>query len=122
MIKVGTKLFVADNTGAREVKCIRILNVGRKNFASVADLIVISVTKSISSKKLKEGNVLYAVIVRSKRNLKRKNGECLKFIENSVVLLDKQREIMGTRIFGPIPREIRESNYSNIVTMAQEVV
>lgn len=122
MINVGSKLFVADNTGAKEVKCIRILKLGGRRFASIADLIVVSVTKSISCKKIKEGNVLYAIIVRTVKNIKRKDGTYLKFSENSVVLLDKEKQILGTRIFGPIPHEIKYSDYSKIVSIAQEVV
>jgi large subunit ribosomal protein L14 len=121
MIQMGTKLNVADNTGAKTVQCIKVLGGSKKMSASIGDKIVISVKKSSSSNKIKEGEVFHAVVVRTKKEIKRMDATVIKFFENSVVLLDKQGELIGTRVFGIIPRELKKKNYLKIVSLALEV-
>ena len=121
MIQMGSILTVADNSGAKKVKCIKVIGGSRKMLARVSDRITISIKEFASSDKLKKGQVFQAVIVRTKKEIKRKDGCVLKFSDNSVVILDKQGELLGTRIFGVIPREIKDANYQKIISLAQEV-
>jgi len=120
MIQMGTKLLVADNTGATQVKCIKVLGGSKKMLASIGDNIVVSVQSSKPTSKIKAGEVQRALIVRTRKELRRKDGFVVKFSDNAVVLVDKDNEILGTRVFGPIPKEIREVNMK-IVSLAQEV-
>ena len=121
MIQMGSILNVADNTGAKKVQCIKVLGGSKKMSAGVAEKIVVSIKEAAVSDKVKAGEVFHAVIVRTKKEIKRKDGCVLRFLDNAVVLLDKQGELIGTRIFGVIPREIKDANYQKIVSLAQEV-
>jgi large subunit ribosomal protein L14 len=120
MISVGTKLIVTDNTGAKEVQCIRIIK--KKRYAYISDKIIVSIKKTISSSKVKQGEVLTAIIVRSKKGINRRNGMCIKFVDNAVVLINKEGGLLGTRIFGVIPLEIKNKKYSSIISIAKEVI
>ena len=120
MIQMGTILKVTDNTGVKKVQCIKVLGGSKKWLAGIGDRIVVSIKDADSSSKIKEGEVKNAVIVRTRKETRRKNGFVIKFSDNAVVLLDKDNEILGTRVFGVIPREIREINMK-IISLAQEV-
>ena len=121
MIQMGTKLNVADNSGAKKVECIKVLGGSKKISASISDKIVVSVKKSLASSKVKEGEVCYAIVVRTKKEKRRRDACVVKFFDNAVVLLNKEWQLIGTRIFGVIPKEIREKNYLKIISLAQEV-
>ena len=118
---MGTKLNVADNTGAKLVQCIKVLGGSKKMSASIGDKIVVSIKKAAVSDKVKEGEVFHAVVVRTRKEKRRKDAVVIRFFDNAVVLLDKQGELIGTRIFGIIPRELREKNYLKIISLAPEV-
>ena len=120
MIQMGTMLTVADNTGVKEVKCIKVLGGSKKMSAKIGDSIVVSVQNAISSSEIKQGDVRRGLIVRTRKEFKRRDGFVIKFFDNSVVLVDKDNEMLGTRVFGPIPKEIREKNLK-IISLAQEV-
>ena len=122
MIQQETRLKVADNTGAKEVLCIKILGGSRKRYASVGDLIVVTVKNAMPNGMVKKGDVTRAVVVRTKKEVRRKDGSYIRFDDNAAVLLDVQEEPRGTRIFGPVARELRESGYMKIVSMAPEVL
>jgi len=124
MIQDNTILNVADNTGAKKVKCIKILGGSKKKHGIIGDKIIVSIKSLISQKdkKVKKGEVCHAIIVRTKGQMLRKDGHIIKFYENSVVLLDKQNDIIGTRIFGLIPREIKNLGYNKIISLAKEVL
>ncbi|MHC4870402.1 MAG: 50S ribosomal protein L14 [Planctomycetota bacterium] len=121
MIQMQTRLDVADNTGAKEVMCIRVLG-GAGTFASLGDVIVASVKKAIPGGAVKEGQVVKGVVVRTKKAVKREDGSSIRFDNNAVVILDANGNPSGTRIFGPIARELRQKDYMKIVSLAQEVV
>ncbi len=121
MIQVGTKLKVADNTGAKIVKCFRVLGGTRRRYAYIGDIIVGSVKEAEPRKAVKKGNVVRALIIRQKNNLKRSDGSYIRFDDNAAVILDGQNA-KGGRIFGPIAREIKERGYSKIASMAPEVL
>ena len=121
MIQMGTKLNVADNTGAKIVQCIKVLGGSKKMSAGIGDKIVVSIKKAVVSDKVKEGEVFHAVVVRTRKEKRRKDAVVIRFFDNAVVLLDKQGELVGTRIFGIIPRELREKNYLKIISLAPEV-
>lgn len=121
MIQMGSMLKVADNTGAKKVQCIKVLGGSKKMSAAIGDKIIVSVKISNAIDKIKEGEVLQAVVVRTKKETKRKNGFLIKFFDNAVVLLNEQGDLLGTRIFGVIPRELRDANYMKIISLAQEV-
>lgn len=121
MIQMGTKLNVADNTGAKIVQCIKVLGGSKKMSANIGDKIVVSIKKAVVSDKVKEGEVFHAVVVRTRKESRRKDAVVIRFFDNAVVLLDKQGELVGTRIFGIIPRELREKNYLKIISLAPEV-
>ncbi len=121
MIQQESRLAVADNSGAKEVLCIKVLGGTRKRYASVGDKIVVSVKNALPSSEIKKGTVSKAVIVRTKKEIRRNDGTYIRFDDNAVVLLNNQDEIRGTRIFGPIPRELREG-YMKIVSLAPEVL
>ncbi len=121
MIQMGTRLNVADNTGAKQVECIKVLGGSKKMSAGIGDKIVVSIKKAAVSDKVKEGEVFHAVVVRTRKEKRRKDACVIRFFDNSVVLLDKQGELVGTRVFGIIPRELRERNYLKIISLAPEV-
>jgi large subunit ribosomal protein L14 len=122
MIQVETVLDVADNSGARRVRCVRILGGTRRRYASVGDEIVVSIREAIPNAKVKKGDVMRAVIVRTAKEVGRSDGSYIRFDNNSAVLLDNQREPVGTRIFGPVARELRAKRFMKIVSLAPEVL
>jgi large subunit ribosomal protein L14 len=121
MIQQETRMAVADNSGAKEVLCIRVLGGTRKKYASVGDKVVVSVKSAIPSGEVKKGTVSKAVVVRTRKEIRRPDGSYIRFDDNAVVLLNNVGEIRGTRIFGPVARELRE-NYMKIVSLAPEVL
>lgn len=122
MIQEETKLVVADNTGAKRVKCFRILGGSRRRYASLGDIIVVSVRSATPTSRVKKGTVSKAVVVRVKKEVRRKDGSYIRFDENACVLLDNDLEMIGNRIFGPVARELREKKYMKIVSLAPEVL
>ena len=122
MIQEETNLIVADNSGAKKVRCIRVLGGSGRQYASVGDLIVVSVKTAIPNGAVKKGEVSRAVIVRTKKEIRRKDGSYIRFDENAAVLLNPQNEPRGTRIFGPVARELREKQFMKIVSLAPEVL
>jgi large subunit ribosomal protein L14 len=122
MIRAESKLSVADNSGARSVRCIRVLGGSRRRVASVGDIIVVSVAEAIPNARVKKGEVRRAVIVRTKKNIGRKDGSYIRFDENAAVLIDNNKEVVGTRIFGPVARELRARGFMKIVSLAPEVI
>lgn len=122
MIQVESVLDVADNSGARRVRCIRVLGGTRRRYASVGDEIVVAVREAIPNAKVKKGNVARAVVVRTAKELGRPDGSYIRFDTNSAVLLDNQREPLGTRIFGPVARELRAKRFMKIISLAPEVL
>lgn len=121
MIQQESRLLVADNSGAKEVLCIRVLGGTGRRYASVGDKIVVAVKSAIPSGDVKKGSVSKAVVVRTKKEIKRADGSYIRFDDNAVVLLNNADEIRGTRIFGPVARELRD-NYMKIVSLAPEVL
>lgn len=117
-----TRLKVADNTGAREVMCIGILGESAKKFATVGDKIVVSVKKTIPGSSMEKGKVVRAVIVRTRKEVRRKDGSYVRFDDNAVVLLNQADEPIGTRVFGPVARELRDKGFTRVVSLAPEVV
>jgi large subunit ribosomal protein L14 len=122
MIQMQTVLNVADNSGAKKVACIKVLGGSRRRFASVGDVIVVSVKEAIPNSKVKKGDVMKAVIVRTVREVRRPDGSYLKFDDNSAVLITNQMEPVGTRIFGPVARELRAKQFMKIISLAPEVL
>ena len=122
MIQAESKLFVADNSGARKVKCIRVLGGSRRRIASVGDIIVVAVSEAAPNGRVKKGDVRRAVIVRTKKEIGRPDGSFIRFDENAAVLIDNQKEVVGTRIFGPVARELRGRGFMRIVSLAPEVL
>ena len=122
MIQQETRLVVADNTGAKEVLCIKVLGGSKKRYARVGDLIVVTIKKSIPSATLKKGEVHKAVVVRTKKETKRKDGSYIRFDDNAVVIIDEKKEPRGTRVFGPVARELREKKFMKILSLAPEVL
>ena len=122
MIQVQTELNVADNTGARRVECIKVLGGSKKRFAFIGDIIVVSVKDAIPKGKVKKGSVYKAVVVRTKKGIYRNDGSKVKFDNNSVVLTDDNGEPIGTRIFGPVTRELRLKGQTKIISLAPEVL
>ena len=122
MIQVQTELNVADNTGARRVECIKVLGGSKRRYASIGDIIVVSVKEAIPNGKVKKGTVHKAVIVRTKKELKRVDGSTIKFDTNAAVLINNQGEPVGTRIFGPVCRELRSKKQMKIISLAPEVL
>jgi len=121
MIQQETRLTVADNSGAKEVLCIRVLGGSKKRYATVGDKIVVSVKSALPSGEAKKGTVSKAVVVRTKKEIRRPDGSYIRFDDNAVVLLTNQDEVRGTRIFGPVARELRDK-YMKIVSLAPEVL
>lgn len=122
MIQQESRLNVADNSGAKEVLCIRVLGGTKRRYATVGDTIVVSVKSAISSSNLKKGAVSKAVIVRTTKEVRRKDGSYIRFEDNAAVLLNNNNEPRGTRIFGPVARELRERQFMKIVSLAPEVL
>jgi large subunit ribosomal protein L14 len=122
MIQTESRLRVADNSGAKLVQCIKVLGGTRRRYATVGDVIVVSVKEAIPNSKVKKGAVMKAVIVRTKKEISRPDGSYIKFDENSAVLITQQNEPVGTRIFGPVARELRAKNFMKIVSLAPEVL
>jgi len=122
MIQVQTELFVADNTGAKKVECIKVLGGSKRRYASIGDIIVVSVKEAIPRGKVKKGSVCKAVIVRTKQGIFRNDGSKVKFDNNAAVLTDEKGEPLGTRIFGPVTRELRSKGQMKIVSLAPEVL
>jgi large subunit ribosomal protein L14 len=122
MIQEETNLVVADNSGAKKVRCIRVLGGSGRQYASVGDLIVVAVKTAIPNGTVKKGEVSRAVIVRTKKEVRRKDGSYIRFDENAAVLITAQNEPRGTRIFGPVARELREKQFMKIVSLAPEVL
>ncbi len=122
MVQQESRLSVADNSGAKEVLCIRVLGGTGRRYASVGDKIVVTVKSAISSSSLKKGTVSKAVVVRTKKELRRKDGSYIRFEDNAAVLLSENDEPRGTRIFGPVARELREKQFMKIVSLAPEVL
>ncbi|MBL7014576.1 MAG: 50S ribosomal protein L14 [Candidatus Marinimicrobia bacterium] len=122
MIQQETRLKVADNTGAKEVLCFKVLGGSKRKYASIGDQIVITVKKAIPGGMVKKGEVHRAVVVRTRKEIGRKDGSFIRFDENAAVLLDGNGEPRGTRIFGPVARELREGGFMRIISMAPEVI
>jgi len=122
MIREETNLIVADNSGAKKVRCFRVLGGHGKKYASVGDVIVVSVKSAIPNANVKKGTVQKAVVVRTAKEIRRKDGSYIRFDDNAAVILNEKGEPRGTRIFGPVARELREKNYMKIVSLAPEVL
>ncbi|MFA7638030.1 50S ribosomal protein L14 [Parvibaculum sp.] len=122
MIQQETNLDVADNSGARRVMCIKVLGGSKRKYASVGDIIVVSVKEAIPRGKVKKGDVMKAVVVRTAKDIRRADGSVIRFDRNAAVLINGQGEPIGTRIFGPVTRELRAKNHMKIVSLAPEVL
>jgi len=122
MIQMQSNLFVADNSGARRIQCIKVLGGSKRRFASIGDIIVVSIKDAIPKAKVKKGEVFKAVVVRTKKEFGRNDGTTIKFDKNAAVLLDKQEEPIATRIFGPVTRELRTKKFMKIISLAPEVI
>lgn len=122
MIQVESALEVADNSGAKKVSCIKVLGGSKRRYASVGDIIVVSVKEAMPHSKVKKGEVMKAVVVRTKKEVRRADGTYIKFDTNAAVVLSKQHEPLGTRIFGPVARELRGKGFMKIVSLAPEVL
>jgi large subunit ribosomal protein L14 len=122
MIQQETKMSVADNTGAKKVLCIRVLGGSGRRYASIGDIVIVTVKQAAPGGMVKKGEKSRAVIVRTKKEIRRKDGSYIRFDDNAAVLIDNNDEPRGTRIFGPVARELREKNYMKIVSMAPEVI
>ncbi len=122
MIQMQTVLEVADNSGAKKVMCVKVLGGSKREYASIGDVIVVSVKESIPTAKVKKGDVLKAVIVRTSKEINRRDGSYIKFDNNAAVLLNAALEPIGTRIFGPVARELRAKKFMKIVSLAPEVL
>lgn len=122
MIQMQTKLDVADNSGARRVQCIKVLGGSRRRYAGIGDIIKVSVKEAIPRSKVKKGEVYTAVVVRTRKGVRRSDGSLIRFDGNAAVLLNNQNQPIGTRIFGPVTRELRTENFMKIVSLAPEVL
>ena len=122
MIQMQSKLFVADNSGARKIQCIKVLGGSKRRSASIGDIIVVSIKDAIPRSKVKKGDVYKAVIVRTAKDFQRNDGTSIRFDKNAAVLLDKQEEPIATRIFGPVTRELRTKKFMKIISLAPEVL
>ncbi|MEA2047545.1 MAG: 50S ribosomal protein L14 [Campylobacterota bacterium] len=121
MVQGFTRLNVADNSGAKEIMCIKVLGGSKRRYASVGDVIVASVKKALPTGKVKKGKVVKAVVVRTKKEIQRENGSLIRFDDNAAVIIDDKKEPIGTRIFGPVSRETRYAGFMKIVSLAPEV-
>jgi large subunit ribosomal protein L14 len=122
MIQMETQLNVADNSGAKKLLCIKVKGGSKRKYATIGDVITVSIRETIPNSKVKKGDVAQAVIVRTKKELKRPDGSYIRFDENSAVLVNAQNEMVGTRIFGPVARELRAKKFMKIVSLAPEVL
>src|SRR5690349_4838848 len=122
MIQMQTNLDVADNSGARRVMCIKVLGGSKRKYATIGDVIVVSVKEAIPRGRVKKGEVMKAVVVRIRKDIKRPDGSVIRFDRNAAVLINPQMEPVGTRIFGPVPRELRAKNHMKIISLAPEVL
>ncbi len=122
MIQMQTQLDVADNSGARRVMCIKVLGGSKRKYARVGDIIVVSVKEAIPRGRVKKGDVLRAVVVRTAKDIRRNDGSVIRFDRNAAVLVNNNKEPIGTRIFGPVPRELRAKHHMKIVSLAPEVL
>lgn len=122
MIQMETVLDVADNSGAKRVRCIKVLGGSKRKYATIGDVIVVSVKDAAPNGKVKKGQVARAVIVRTKKEVRRRDGSYIRFDENSAVLINKENEPVGSRIFGPVARELRSKKFMKIVSLAPEVL
>lgn len=122
MIQVETNLEVADNSGARRIQCIKVLGGSKRKYASVGDVIVVSIKEAIPRGRVKKGDVVQAVVVRTAKDIRRVDGTAIRFDNNAAVLINKQGEPIGTRIFGPVTRELRARRYMKIISLAPEVL
>ena len=122
MIQMESKLSVADNSGARRVKCIRVLGGSRRRFASVGDVIIVAIAEAMPNARVKKGEVRRAVVVRTKKTIGRSDGSSITFDENAAVLVENSKEPVGTRIFGPVARELRTAGFMKIISLAPEVL
>jgi len=122
MIQMQTNLDVADNSGARRVQCIKVLGGSKRRYASIGDVIVVSVKEAAPKGRVKKGEVKRAVVVRTSQAIKRKDGSVIRFDKNAAVIVNNQSEPIGTRIFGPVPRELRAKNHMKIISLAPEVL
>ncbi|RAL25036.1 50S ribosomal protein L14 [Lujinxingia litoralis] len=122
MIQMQTRLGVADNSGAREVQCIKVLGGSKRRYASIGDTIIVSVKEALPNSKVKKGDVKRAVVVRTRKEIARPDGTYIRFDDNAAVIIDNQNQPVGTRIFGPVARELRAREYMRIVSLAPEVL
>ncbi len=122
MIQEQSRLLVADNSGAREVMCIKVLGGSKRRYAHVGDVIKVAIKEAIPTGRVKKGQVADAVIVRTKKNIKREDGSSIKFDDNAAVLINAQKQPIGTRIFGPVSRELRSKDFMKIISLAPEVI
>ncbi|HEU19035.1 MAG TPA: 50S ribosomal protein L14 [Deltaproteobacteria bacterium] len=122
MIQMQTRLSVADNSGAKKVACIKVLGGSRRRYASIGDIIIVSVKEAIPNSKVKKGDVMKAVVVRTRKEIGRDDGSSLRFDDNAAVLINDAGEPIGTRIFGPVARELRARRFMKIVSLAPEVI
>lgn len=122
MIQTETRLTVADNSGAKVLSCIKVLGGTRRRYARIGDIIVVTVKEAIPNAKVKKGDVLKAVVVRTKKEIKRSDGSFIRFDDNSAVLISASREPIGTRRFGPVARELRAKKFMKIISLAPEVI
>jgi large subunit ribosomal protein L14 len=122
MIQMQTRLNVADNSGAKEVMCVKVLGGSKRRFAHIGDIIVVSIKDAMPNAKVKKGDVAKAVVVRTKHKLRRQDGSYIRFDDNSAVLINAAKEPVGTRIFGPVARELRAKQFVKIVSLAPEVI
>ena len=122
MIQQETNLDVADNSGARRVQCIKVLGGSKRRYASVGDIIVVSIKEAIPRGRVKKGSVMKAIVVRTAKDIRRADGSVIRFDRNAAVLINPQGEPVGTRIFGPVPRELRAKNQMKIISLAPEVL
>jgi len=122
MIQMQTNLDVADNSGAKRVMCIKVLGGSKRKYATVGDVIVVSIKEAIPRGRVKKGDVMKAVVVRVSKDIHRPDGQVIRFDRNAAVLINNQKEPIGTRIFGPVPRELRAKNHTKILSLAPEVL
>lgn len=122
MIQMQTELDVADNSGARRVMCIKVLGGSKRRYAHIGDVIKVSIKEAIPRGKVKKGEVLFGVVVRTRKGVRRGDGSVLRFDSNAVILLNAQLQPIGTRVFGPVPRELRSERFMKIISLAPEVL
>ncbi len=122
MIQMGTRLEVADNSGARAVECIKVLGGSKRRYAHIGNVVVVTVKEAIPRGKVKSGEIYFAVVVRTRKGVRRADGSLIRFDKNAVVLLNKQKQPVGTRIFGPVTRELRGEAFMKIISLAPEVL